>query len=534
MKFAVYLLSCFLLSVAAVPHAIAQHDHDVRGVCGTPDEGTERLEANIAAARAFAKTPAADAAKGVIDYIPVRFKLFGKTDGTGEAKFSAILSLLEAMNRDFAPYEIQFYLSEENGTIVDYDFSDSRYENLSAFPGYMSSQRSTNAVTIFVPNNATPPSTNGIGGVTLGYYSPSLDVLVFRRTEIGNNASTASHEVGHYLSLPHTFRGWDCASWNGEQSSEPGISNPVMATTAPCGGSVLVELVTRGAGANCSVAGDRFCDTPADYNLGFGWPNCNYTGDVRDRNGDLLRPDEENFMSYFLRCNPYRFSDEQVAAMKADYRSTRRDFLRGGPDLVERDSVKNEPANVTPANGSTTEFSNVVTLTWDPVENATYYFLEVSSDRRFPETSDEIVSEVLPGSVNSYTLTGLAPNTTYYWRVRPFNQLTASPTLSRYTFLTSTTLSGVNNTEAVTSLTIVPNPASVAAGVTARVRADRPGAYQLTVLDVTGREIRRETADLQSGDNRLPIAGTDRLPAGAYFLRVSNEAGVTSRRFLIQ
>ena len=40
-------------------------------------------------------------------------------------------------------------------------------------------------------------------------------------------------------------------------------------------------------------SGDFLCDTPADYNLGFGWNNCNYTGGAMDPNGILLNPDEK-------------------------------------------------------------------------------------------------------------------------------------------------------------------------------------------------------------------------------------------------
>ena len=361
-------------------------------------------------------------------------------------------------------------------------------------------------------------------------------MLVFRRTEIGNNASTASHEVGHFLSLPHTFRGWDCGSWSDGTFSVGNIKSPVTITTAPCAlGNVRpqVELVTRGAGANCARAGDLFCDTPADYNFGFGHRSCTYTGDVVDRNGDLLRPDEKNFMGYFLNCNPYRFSDEQVAAMKADLRSSRRRYLGDGSRLVERDTVKFQPTDVSPADGSTTLYANEVNISWASVENATFYFLEVATSPRFQE-ADEVVSIILSGNQTNYTGHRPNANTRYYFKVRPFNQLGAVQGNDRYTFTTSNTPSSVSAPQAVDDMTLFPNPAGFGQGVSARLLISKPGRYTLAVHDVTGRLIQQEVVAMAAGSNQVRVAQSAALPTGAYFLRVSNDEGVSTRRFVIQ
>lgn len=60
-------------------------------------------------------------------------------------------------------------------------------------------------------------------------------------------------------------------------------------TSGPSGATP--ELVTRGSNANCSVAGDELCDTPADPNLfvNGGVTNCIYTGTLTDINGDIQR-----------------------------------------------------------------------------------------------------------------------------------------------------------------------------------------------------------------------------------------------------
>ena len=70
--------------------------------------------------------------------------------------------------------------------------------------------------------------------------------------EIGNEDDMGNrlipHELGHNFNLVHTF---------GERSGNGTL-----------GSGTTLELVTRGAGANCTTEGDYLCDTPADpYNI---------------------------------------------------------------------------------------------------------------------------------------------------------------------------------------------------------------------------------------------------------------------------
>ncbi|WP_246205892.1 M43 family zinc metalloprotease, partial [Fulvivirga aurantia] len=56
------------------------------------------------------------------------------------------------------------------------------------------------------------------------------------------------------------------------------------------------ELVN---GSNCTTAGDEICDTPADPNLsGKVNGSCQYTGNLKDANGDFYNPSVPNIMSY--------------------------------------------------------------------------------------------------------------------------------------------------------------------------------------------------------------------------------------------
>lgn len=94
------------------------------------------------------------------------------------------------------------------------------------------------------------------------------------------DASTLSHEMGHFFGLQHTheYTGTGKAEW-----------------------------VER---HRCTHMGDGFCDTPADPNL-FGWVDQNgkYTGIHRDAEGNGYAPMVNNLMSYA----PSRFRNEFTA-----------------------------------------------------------------------------------------------------------------------------------------------------------------------------------------------------------------------------
>jgi hypothetical protein len=98
---------------------------------------------------------------------------------------------------------------------------------------------------------------------------------------------TLTHEIGHCLGLSHTF--------------ETGSGTETI------------------NGSNCSTAGDRVCDTPADPYSFKGMPcfsnnNCLYTGNCPDPNGAMnYTPPYNNIMGYWeqLSCNRTVFSGGQ-------------------------------------------------------------------------------------------------------------------------------------------------------------------------------------------------------------------------------
>lgn len=105
------------------------------------------------------------------------------------------------------------------------------------------------------------------------------------------------HELGHFFGLYHTH-----------------------------------ESATYGAefvdGSNCATAGDRFCDTPADFNLANAAiaSDCSYPQRFVDGHGEVYAPTVANYMSYSsdqCKCN---FTREQYRKMAQMYFAARTDL----------------------------------------------------------------------------------------------------------------------------------------------------------------------------------------------------------------
>jgi len=144
-------------------------------------------------------------------------------------------------------------------------------------------------------NSDNPSHYNIMGGFNVAnciniYYVASLPGYGGNAFAIPNNfcaidrgninvSSTISHEVGHCLGLLHTFE---------TASGEENIN-----------------------GSNCSTAGDRVCDTPADplshrteACFSFSSTGCQYTGSCTDPNGATnFNPPYTNIMSYLGNRN---------------------------------------------------------------------------------------------------------------------------------------------------------------------------------------------------------------------------------------
>ncbi len=222
-----------------------------------------------------------------IVYVPIQFHIVNKNDGTGGEKVQDVLDNLCKINDDFAFLDIQFYLA---GPINFIDLDLLYTNDFNGMANYfMEMYKRPTGINIFIGDEILSSG----GGTILGYFSPGLDAIYAIRSSVHGNSLTLTHELGHFLSLPHTFSGWEQMDYAAITANANGCTPSVL----PNGD--LVENIDRTAGLdNCEAAGDGFCDTEPNYLFGFyraaynkGPDFCEHASAAIDPNGKLFRPD---------------------------------------------------------------------------------------------------------------------------------------------------------------------------------------------------------------------------------------------------
>lgn len=205
--------------------------------------------------------------------------IVNETNGTGGVSKQAVYDELKLVQEAYDPF-ICLYLvgiDEINNSFYTSNWSKAKGQQLAAINSH------SGAIDAYI----LPTYTNAGGNA---YAIPNI---YFTMGGDRFGLSTFAHELGHCLGLYHTH--------------ETVFGN---------------ELVD---GSNCSSAGDKVCDTPADPQLGTSnvtFPGCTYNGTTRDANNDLYNPDTDIIMSYAvdvtnaINCRD-RFSGGQFSRMMA-------------------------------------------------------------------------------------------------------------------------------------------------------------------------------------------------------------------------
>ncbi|MFK7948280.1 MAG: T9SS type A sorting domain-containing protein [Saprospiraceae bacterium] len=487
-------------------------------VCGTEftPEMKARLIENIETAKSLNLS---SSSSRTTQYIKVKFHLVANNDGTGRISQAKVFEALCALNQNFADQDVIFYLEgiyEMDNTIVN------THSNPAGAAVQMSIRKNqhNNAMNVFVCSSVN--SGSGTPGTTLGYYSPNHDILVLRSNQINATSVTFTHEAGHFFSLPHPFLGWESTDYHANYSA----SNPPPTTVMWGNTTHNVELAD---GSNCATAGDLFCDTQADYNLGFGWGNCNYSNGAVDPTGALVDPDETLYMGYFLDGNCQNtFSTEQKGAVAADIARFGRSYLRGTPSTtVQVASVANLTA---PANNATTQFYDEVFLNWDAVADANQYYIEVNRFQNFSLNGK--IDEVMVTN-NSYLLTGLSANTTYYWRVKAFNEVSSCAGFSSTRqFRTSSFPVSTSGKLKTTEIKLEPNFASEGQIVNLNIQTKEKIDATIRIINLNGQILKDENLTLQSGTH-IHSVSTEGLSSGVYIVNLQTAKGQINERLVI-
>ena len=372
----------------------AQHN-----ICGLTQEDDQLLIQRTRINKARVAAP--DFSRFMVDrYVPIVYHIIRNTDGSSGISAQQVYKTHCDMNTFYAEQEtgIQFYLQELN--YIDNDAAFQDHYNAGDF--YLRSNKRQDAINVYIPATANYDP-DGLYNVA-GYYSPGDDWVVVGRSNM--TGSTIFHELGHFLSLPHPFRGWD---W---EPYDPNMHGVQVGNNSPSG--IPNEKMD---GSNCEFAGDLICDTAPDYNhFGPNW-GCAYGGGAKDPNGELIDPLEQNLMGYFLSCNEKVFTQGQIDVMHADI-----DNRIAFGILDEVDNVNIIPLEIPTLIAPIMDFEIVnnafIDFEWEAVDGAQYYELWIDFSPSFGALPIKLE---VPDNKLTYDGTDLFKNKTYYWQVKPRN-----------------------------------------------------------------------------------------------------------------
>ena len=472
--------------------------------CGTPqDPILERTVIN--------KKSLIPLKRGVQKYIPVTFHLVADASGNGRVSEEAILFQVANLNSSYADQEAKFYIDRFN-----YFDNDAVYNTPSsnAAKTQMRLRRDNNSVNIYITNMAD--SGNGGPGVTLAYYNPQDDWIVSRKDQIGLSTSTLAHEVGHFFSLAHPFDGWDCFPF-----TLVDYTNPVNVDfTKPCeggGGSKLIELHDR---SNCNTAGDKICDTPEDYNLGLLYQSgCGENNSVKDKNGEVIKPMTNNFMSYYTNCLSYAFTTMQKNLINTDFFSFQRTYIRTG--VIPNTTPVVDPIQyITPINGEESNGATNILLDWEDTPGANKYL--VVYDRFASFTFDPV--KTIVSSSELVIAAELELNRTYYWKVWPYNESMTGAGYSAPQNFKVGTGTAVNEIRDISDFALTPNPVKDHIPAILTLSSINALTAQLQVTDASGMVLSKESISIPAGMSQYWIQNSE-LPAGIYFVSVISSQG---------
>jgi hypothetical protein len=233
--------------------------------------------------------------RGIRDF-PLKVHIIRKSDGTGGMGLFSLKATIGNLNKYYINSNIRFVILDDIHYIEDdesYDFDTEYEEDLCGL------YDEPNVINIYFFNSIRT------GMYTLcGYaYFPEGEDRVLMTNACAMNGSTLPHEFGHYFMLYHTHGKTNIGSTD--------------------------ELVD---GTNCTIAGDKVCDTPPDPNLSgkVSEMDCSYTGAGNDRNGMPFKPDTYNMMSYAPKKCRQNFTEGQFA--RISYTAlNHRNYLRFPP-----------------------------------------------------------------------------------------------------------------------------------------------------------------------------------------------------------
>jgi len=449
--------------------------------------------------------------------VGIQIHLLAKDNGTGRFTAERLLNAFCRLNTDFAGANVRFYFKNDWNLI-----NNTAWHTHTEIETGIEMMLTNNVADALNCYFVADPAGN------CGYNLPYAGVAMSHGCS-GPNDHTWSHEVGHALSLPHTFIGWEGKVYNFQNPTPDTLTydythfHDTIDTQIPAPlDTALVEYLD---GSNCAIAADLICDTKPDY-LSYRW-DCDGQGkslvQQKDPTGATFYSDGTLFMSYAADNCQNRFSDEQIATLRANLLMEKADWLTNEPP---RGDITETAELLSPLGGQFSPSIGTV-LKWSSVPNATRYLVQAS---RFAIFSLKEVDMVTADT--TFTIGQLPNNLTYYWRVRPFNDWFACTEWSAAgTFktadITSVSAPDVEGWRCYPTLLVPSQPITV----------EIPENWlnqktQCAVYDATGQMMWKTDLTFSTEANEISLPSAP-WSTGAYRLVFINEKRVKTKSFLI-
>ena len=232
-------------------------------------------------------------------FLPVKAHIIRKTNGSGGLRERDLYRALDQLNEHFSRTSLQFELC--GSEYID----DTRYYQISKGSEMEAQLRSkhyaADAINLYFADEVL----DGRDAVRGYSYMPNeeYDAIVFDYHHL-NDGSSLAHEMGHFFCLLDTY-----SNFNGEEMEN---------------------------GANCDIAGDLICDTPADrYREAVSRGPCGGNFDRSGNRTSLPYPTADNIMSNYLPGCRVNFTAQQIQVMYATF-LTERKYLYCHGETPER------------------------------------------------------------------------------------------------------------------------------------------------------------------------------------------------------
>lgn len=432
-------------------------------------------------------------------YVPMTLHIVGNDDCTGYYSEKMAYDAFCQLQTDFEPVDIVFYLV---GIRYHCNTLYNNHQDFSVGGDMVTDYSEPNTLNCFITQ---------VAAGACAYAWPG-GAIVLKNSCTTKPNHTWAHEAGHYFSLPHVFLGWE------GQTVQRFLNAP---TTTDDGSEV--ELAD---GSNCLTAGDRFCDTPADY-ISDRW-SCNsdrQSDELIDPNGTTFTADGNYYMSYALDNCMSKFSLEQMTAMRDFAQSNLSNLVQPAP-----------PTNYLPVAQVSLSYPidsvmtryDTLTLRWQRDPNATKYIFEMSRQNSF-----QLIQTTKYTSDTSVTLYNLAKGKPFLWRVRAINpQYMCAPVSVIERFFTQPLVSTQNNSAFSGKLSLSPNPTKQGENALLKWENIESETAKLQVFSIDGRLLQEKTIyPMLQLEAEIE---TQLLQAGIFIVKIQTSEGSLHQKLIIQ